>query len=105
MAMKVFEARVFNREVREALRLGRPNETAFDDTWAETRFVEIKAMSADFARQIAEAHARMFLEGRGVGTDDIDVAHVASSSFGDLPMFRAQGPAANRTENACRQIG
>ena len=71
MAMKVFEARVFNREVREALRLGRPNETAFDDTWAETRFVEIKAMSADFARQIAE---RRYPAAQGFEVEGIDEA-------------------------------
>lgn len=71
MAMKVFEARVFNRDVREALRLGRPNETAFDETWAETRFVEIKAMNADFARQIAE---RRYPAEQGFEVEGIDEA-------------------------------
>lgn len=69
--MKVFEARVFNREVRDALRLGRPNETAFDDTWADTRFVEIRAMSSDFARQIAE---RRFPAEQGFEVEGIDEA-------------------------------
>ena len=32
------------------------------------------------AREVAEAHARVLLEGRGVGTDDIDVAHGSVSS-------------------------
>ena len=69
MSLKLFEARIFNRDVRAAMRAGRANDTAFDDSWAETRFVEIKAMSADFARQIAE---RRYPKDQGFEVEGID---------------------------------
>jgi hypothetical protein len=54
-----------------ATRAGRANDTAFGGSWAESRFVEIKAMSADFARQIAE---RRYPEDQGVDVEGIDEA-------------------------------
>lgn len=69
MTLKLFEARIFNRDIRAAMRAGRTNDTAFDDSWADTRFVEIKALNTDFARQIAE---RRYPDDQGFEIEGID---------------------------------
>lgn len=41
--MPTYEAAVYNRRVRDALRHGDKNETGLDDEWENTRYVEITA--------------------------------------------------------------
>jgi hypothetical protein len=69
MALKTFELRIHNSRVREALQSGRSNETLFDDSWADTRFVEIQALTSHFARQVAE---RRYPEDQGFVIEGIE---------------------------------
>ncbi|PKR48455.1 hypothetical protein [Thalassospira marina] len=43
--MRCFEAQIFNREVRDLLEAGELNDTGFDDTWADSRYISVWARS------------------------------------------------------------
>lgn len=49
--LRRFEAQIFNRKVRALLESGEPNDTGFDNAWADGRFVGI------WARSLTEALA------------------------------------------------
>lgn len=49
--LRRFEARIYNARVRLLLDTGEANVTGFDDRWAESRFIEVRA------RSLAEALA------------------------------------------------
>ena len=70
MALKTFEIRIHNSKVRAALQSGQSNDTLFDDSWADTRFVEIQALKSDFARQVAE---RRYPEDQGFVIEGIEL--------------------------------
>ena len=47
--MPTYEAAVYNRLVRDALRQGDKNETGLADDWENTRYIEVQAPDPDQA--------------------------------------------------------
>ena len=59
--MPTYEAAVYNRRVRDALRRGDKNDTGLDDEWENTRYVEVTApdpeqAAARIERRYPEKH-------------------------------------------------
>jgi len=54
MRIRTYEARIFNRRVRELLDAGEPNNTGFLDLWAESHLVQVRAASLPEARRRLE---------------------------------------------------
>lgn len=52
LKLRTYEARLHNKWVRLLLDTGEPNVTGFSDTWADTRYVEVKAESSDQAKRL-----------------------------------------------------
>jgi len=50
-----FEVRIVNERIRKLLDAGEENTTAYDDTWANTRYVEIHAASMTEAKERLDA--------------------------------------------------
>lgn len=44
-----FEARIYNVKVRSLIDAGDINDTGFDDRWADSRLIEVRAQSLDEA--------------------------------------------------------
>lgn len=47
--MRAFEATVYNKLVRDALETTGFNMTGFDDTWAESRIIEVRGITLEAA--------------------------------------------------------
>ncbi len=52
--IKNYEARVFNERTRRLLETGEPNTTGFADTWADSRLVQVRALSLAEAARLLE---------------------------------------------------
>jgi hypothetical protein len=50
MLPKRFEVAIFNQEVKKAVREAEKNRTGLSDDWADTRYIEVKADTADSAK-------------------------------------------------------
>lgn len=50
MVPKRFEVAIFNEQVKKAVREAEKNRTGLSDDWADTRYIEVKADSADGAK-------------------------------------------------------
>jgi hypothetical protein len=46
-----YEVAIYNDEVKKSVREGDPNRTGLSDDWADTRYIEVKAESADAAKR------------------------------------------------------
>lgn len=62
MELKRFEVAIFNEKVKKAVREAERNRTGLSDDWADTRYVEVRAETAESAK--AKMYAR-FPEHRG----------------------------------------
>ena len=62
MAHHRFEVAIYNETVKKSVREADPNRTGLSDDWADTRYIEVTADSADAARR--RIHSR-YPEKRG----------------------------------------
>lgn len=62
MELKRFEVALYNEKVKKAVREAERNRTGLSDDWADTRYIEVRAETAEAAKQ--KMHAR-FPEHRG----------------------------------------
>jgi hypothetical protein len=46
-----FEVAIYNDAVKKSVREGDPNRTGLSDDWADTRYIEVKAETADMAKR------------------------------------------------------
>lgn len=46
-----FEVAIYNETVKKAVREAERNRTGLSDEWADTRYIEVKAESADAAKR------------------------------------------------------
>lgn len=62
MTQHRYEVAIYNETVKKAVTEADPNRTGLSDDWADTRYIEVSAESADGARR--RIHAR-YPEKRG----------------------------------------
>lgn len=62
MQPKRFEVAIYNEKVKKAVREAERNRTGLSDDWADTRYIEVRAETAEAAKQ--KMYAR-FPEQRG----------------------------------------
>ena len=51
MADHRFEVAIYNEAVKKSVREAEPNRTGLSDEWADTRYIEIRADTAETARR------------------------------------------------------
>lgn len=50
-AVHRFEVAIYNEQVKKSVREAERNRTGLSDDWADTRYIEVRAESADAARR------------------------------------------------------
>lgn len=51
MAVHRFEVAIYNEAVKKSVREAEPNRTGLSDDWADTRYIEVNAETAEAARR------------------------------------------------------